>query len=47
MIDLRWWERLTLWPLIVLTVAFGVYPAPLVNTFNAAVTALLRAFVLR
>ncbi|MBN1246663.1 MAG: NADH-quinone oxidoreductase subunit M, partial [Anaerolineae bacterium] len=45
--DLRWWERFTLWPLVLLTVAFGVYPAPLINTFNAAVTALLRAFVLR
>jgi NADH-quinone oxidoreductase subunit M len=47
LVDLRWWERITLWPLIALTVVFGLYPAPLVNTFNAAILALLRAFVLR
>jgi NADH-quinone oxidoreductase subunit M len=45
--DLVWWEKVTLWPLVVFMVVFGVYPAPLMNTFNAAVTALLRAFVLR
>lgn len=47
LVDLRWWERITLWPLIALTILFGIYPAPLVNTFNAAILVLLRAFVLR
>ncbi len=44
--DLVWWEKATLYPLVLLMVLLGVYPAPLVNTFNAAATALLRAFVL-
>ncbi|MGC9523281.1 MAG: complex I subunit 4 family protein [Anaerolineae bacterium] len=44
--DLVWWEKVTLWPLVIVMVVLGVYPAPLVNTFNAAVTTLLRAFVL-
>ncbi|MGC9469805.1 MAG: complex I subunit 4 family protein [Anaerolineae bacterium] len=44
--DLKWWEKATLWPLVLLMVLLGVYPAPLINTFNAAVNALLRAFVL-
>jgi NADH-quinone oxidoreductase subunit M len=45
--DLVWWEKLTLWPLVALTVALGVYPAPLVNTFNAAVSTILDSFILR
>lgn len=45
--DMTWWEKATTWPLVILMVALGVYPAPLINTFNAAVNAMLRAFVLR
>jgi len=45
--DLRWWEKVTLWPLVILTVAFGVYPAPVVDAFNAAVTRLVQVFVLK
>jgi len=45
--DIRWWEKVTLWPLVILTVAFGVYPAPLVDTFNAAVATLVRTFILK
>jgi NADH-quinone oxidoreductase subunit M len=44
--DLVWWEKVSLWPLVLLMIALGVYPAPLVNTFNAAVTLMVRAFVL-
>ena len=47
LVDLRWWEKITLWPLVILTVAFGVYPAPLVDTFNAAVVTLVRTFILK
>jgi NADH-quinone oxidoreductase subunit M len=45
--DLVWWEKLTLWPLLALTVFLGIYPAPLVNTFNAAIVTLLRSYILR
>ncbi len=45
--DLAWWEKVTLWPLVALMVILGLYPAPLVNTFNAAVMTLLRSYVLR
>lgn len=41
--DLAWWEQLAVGPLVALTVALGLYPAPLLATFDAAVTALLRA----
>ncbi|HRU93738.1 MAG TPA: Fe-S-binding domain-containing protein, partial [Anaerolineae bacterium] len=40
--DLTWWEQLTVAPLVVLTVVLGLYPAPLLATFDAAVQALLR-----
>jgi NADH-quinone oxidoreductase subunit M len=45
--DMTWWEKVTLWPLLILMVGLGLYPAPLVNTFNEAVVALLQSFVLR
>ncbi len=45
--DLVWWEKLTVWPLVLTMVVLGVYPAPLINTFNAAAMTLLRSFVVR
>ena len=39
--DLAWWEKATVWPLAVLMVVLGVYPAPLIDTFSAALAALL------
>ncbi len=45
--DLVWWEKVTVWPLVILMVVLGVYPAPLVNSFNAAAMTLLRNFVIR
>jgi NADH-quinone oxidoreductase subunit M len=39
--DLLWWERLTIWPLVILMVAFGFYPTPLLNTFNYALVTIL------
>jgi NADH-quinone oxidoreductase subunit M len=45
LMDLVWWEKLTVWPLVLLMVVLGVYPSPLVNTFNAAVMTLLRGIV--
>jgi NADH-quinone oxidoreductase subunit M len=41
--DLRWWEKASVWPLVILMIALGVYPAPLVNTFNAAVNVIVQA----
>jgi NADH-quinone oxidoreductase subunit M len=43
--DLKWWERLTLWPLAFVMVVFGFYPTPLLNTFNVAVTAMLHRMI--
>ena len=43
--DLKWWERLTLWPLAIVMIAFGFYPTPLLNTFNTAVSAMLNRII--
>ncbi len=43
--DLKWWERLTIWPLVIVMVAFGFYPTPLLNTFNTAITAMLNRMI--
>jgi NADH-quinone oxidoreductase subunit M len=40
--DMVWWEKVTLWPLILLMVGLGLYPAPIINTFNGAVITLLQ-----
>jgi NADH-quinone oxidoreductase subunit M len=39
--DMEWWEKATMWPLVALMVAVGIYPAPLLELFNGATTALL------
>ena len=39
--DMEWWEKVTMWPLILGMVFFGFYPTPLLDMFNAALTALL------
>ncbi|MGD1996256.1 MAG: NADH-quinone oxidoreductase subunit M [Anaerolineae bacterium] len=39
--DMAWWEKVTMWPLVLVMVTLGLYPTPLVDTFNAATTALL------
>jgi NADH-quinone oxidoreductase subunit M len=41
--DMTWWEKVTMWPLVVLMVVLGFYPAPLLNSFNAALTSILQA----
>lgn len=43
--DLKWWEKVTLWPLVVVMVVFGLYPAPLLHTFNGAVMTLLNNII--
>jgi NADH-quinone oxidoreductase subunit M len=41
--DMTWWEKVTMWPLMIITVILGFYPALLLDMFNAAVTTLLQA----
>jgi NADH-quinone oxidoreductase subunit M len=43
--DLKWWEKVTLWPLVVVMVVFGLYPAPLLHTFNGAIMTLLNNII--
>jgi len=39
--DMEWWEKVTVWPLVVIMVFLGFYPTPLLDMFNHALTALL------
>ncbi len=39
--DMTGFEKVTLWPLVILMFAIGLYPAPLVNFFNRAAVELL------
>ncbi|MBN1259515.1 MAG: NADH-quinone oxidoreductase subunit M [Anaerolineae bacterium] len=44
LVDLTWWEKVVMWPLVVIMVLLGFYPTPLLQMFNAAITTLLRNF---
>lgn len=35
------WEKVTLWPLVLIIVILGFYPTPLLDMLNAALTTLL------
>ncbi len=39
--DMTWWEKVTMWPLVAVMVLVGIYPAPVLELFNSATTALL------
>jgi NADH-quinone oxidoreductase subunit M len=41
--DMEWWEKATMWPLVVIMVLLGFYPALLLDTFNAAITTILQS----
>ncbi len=41
--DMTWWEQGVVWPLVVIMVVLGLFPAPLLGMFNAAALTLLRA----
>ncbi len=41
--DITWWEKVTMWPLLIIMIALGLYPALLLDMFNAAITTLLQA----
>jgi NADH-quinone oxidoreductase subunit M len=43
--DLKWWEKLTLWPFTIAIIVFGLYPSPLLNTFNTAITTMLNNII--
>lgn len=40
--DMVWWEKVTMWPLVLVMVVFGFYPAPILELLNAAVMTLLK-----
>jgi NADH-quinone oxidoreductase subunit M len=39
--DMELFEKVTMWPLVIFMVLFGIYPTPILNLFNAATTALM------
>lgn len=39
--DMTGWEKVTLWPLVLVMVLVGFYPTPVLDMFNVALTALL------
>jgi len=39
--DMEGWEKVTVWPLVIIIVVFGFYPTLLLDMFNTALTALL------
>ncbi len=41
--DMEWWEKVTMWPLLLIMIILGFYPTPLLDSFNSALTALLQA----
>lgn len=39
--DMTGWEKVTLWPLVLVMLLVGIYPTPVLDTFNTTLTALL------
>lgn len=39
--DMALFEKITMWPLVIFMVMFGIYPTPILDFFNTATTALL------
>ncbi len=39
--DMAWWEKVTIWPLVLGMIFLGLYPTPLLDMFNNALTTLL------
>ncbi len=39
--DMTWWEKATLWPLVIIMVSLGLYPTPILSYLNAAAMTLL------
>lgn len=43
--DLTAWEKVTVWPLVIVIVVFGFYPTQLLDMFTTALTALLQSLL--
>jgi NADH-quinone oxidoreductase subunit M len=43
--DMTGWEKVTVWPLVLIMVILGFYPTPVLDMLNAAVDALLKALL--
>jgi len=41
--DMTWWEKVTMWPLVIVMVLVGVFPSVIVALLNGATSALLLA----
>lgn len=41
MTDMTWWEKGTLWPLVIIMVSLGIYPTPILSYLNSAAVTLL------
>jgi len=39
--DMTWWEKVTMWPLVLVMVVFGFYPTPILELLNATAKTLL------
>jgi NADH:ubiquinone oxidoreductase subunit 4 (subunit M) len=36
-----WWEKVTMWPLIIVMIGLGIYPVPVLSFLNSAAVTLL------
>jgi len=43
--DMTWWEKATLWPLVVTILILGIYPTPILSLFNTAVVSLTKGLL--
>jgi len=43
-LDLSWREKIQFAPLVALTILYGVYPAPVINSSTAAINALIKSY---
>lgn len=39
--DMKWWEKVTMWPLVIVMIGFGIYPVPVLSFFNSMAVTLL------
>jgi len=39
--DMEWWEKVTMWPLVIVMIGLGMYPTPILSFLNSAAVTLL------
>jgi NADH-quinone oxidoreductase subunit M len=39
--DMVWWEKVTMWPLVIVMIGLGIYPTPVLSFLNSAAVTLL------